>query len=298
MSDWRCTGLGWNEDEAALTWHSPRHGDRHSPLSRGRRLAFAAIGERTCVGVWRAGRHTACPTGAAITPSTMSDQCADCARLDRSFSIAADTHADDPRTFVVYLAYFGPELLKVGITAEQRGRARLLEQGAITFTRLGRGPLMAARRTEAVLGSVLGVKDRIPSADKRVALASLPSPEERADRLAGLHRRAVELPDWPEAVEPSPFQPVDHAADFGVETFRPAESVVTALAPEAVVRGEVAAVVGHDLYLASPGGRTLLDARLLSGWSLTVVPGQPETTAPSKPFAPPGQGPQTQTGLF
>ncbi|WP_146058778.1 DUF2797 domain-containing protein, partial [Streptomyces sp. FM008] len=68
-------------------------------------------------------------------------QCEGCARLDRARSVAADTMADDPRAYAVYLAWFGPGMVKVGITREDRGAARLLEQGAVAFAWLGRGPL-------------------------------------------------------------------------------------------------------------------------------------------------------------
>ncbi|MGW7008514.1 DUF2797 domain-containing protein [Streptomyces sp. NPDC054933] len=38
---------------------------------------------------------------------------------------------DDPRPFTVYLAHHGTAGVKVGITAVERGTARLLEQGAL-----------------------------------------------------------------------------------------------------------------------------------------------------------------------
>jgi hypothetical protein len=101
-------------------------------------------------------------------------RCEECARLERAHSVAADTIADDPRSYHVYLAWFGPGMVKVGITGVERGSARLLEQGAITFSWLGRGPLMAARRTEELLRAALRVPDRIPYAEKRAVRAALP----------------------------------------------------------------------------------------------------------------------------
>ncbi|MFD6726323.1 DUF2797 domain-containing protein, partial [Streptomyces sp. NPDC060131] len=107
----------------------------------------------------------------------------------------------DPRPYRVYLAWFGPGLVKVGITAYERGSARLLEQGAVCFSWLGCGPLMAARRTEELLRAALGVPDRIPYAHKRAVRAALPESEvERAAEIAGLHARAVALGGWPEAL--------------------------------------------------------------------------------------------------
>ncbi|MFH9251002.1 DUF2797 domain-containing protein [Streptomyces lydicus] len=113
-------------------------------LPAGKSLAFAARGERRCLGVRRAGRWIVCPYDAVLDGASARDQCARCAQLDRSRSVAADTMADDPRPYGVYLAYFGPGLLKVEITAAERGAARLVEQGAVAYAWLGRGPLMAA----------------------------------------------------------------------------------------------------------------------------------------------------------
>ncbi|WTL47156.1 DUF2797 domain-containing protein [Streptomyces sp. NBC_01497] len=187
--------------------------ERLSELVYGREVAFRAVGPRRCTGTGRGG----CPLAAEVPARSTGAQCSECARLDRLRSVAADTVADDPRPYRVYLAWFGPGMRKVGITAEARGSARLLEQGAVTFSWLGRGPLMAARRTEELLRAALGVPDRIPYADKRTARASLPPERERAAELAALHARAVALPRWPESLEPLVFEAVDHARVFGLE---------------------------------------------------------------------------------
>src|SRR5690606_41839281 len=114
------------------------------------------------------------------------------ARLDRAHSVAADTLADDPRPYRVYLAWFGPGMVKVGITAAARGPVRLLEQGAVCFSWLGTGPLMAARRTEELLRAALRVPDRIPYADKRAVRAVLPAGEGgRAAELAAVRGPAA-----------------------------------------------------------------------------------------------------------
>ncbi|MGO4750975.1 DUF2797 domain-containing protein, partial [Streptomyces sp. 2MCAF27] len=109
MTHWRCTGLRWGRSEPALAWHHPAHGDRASPLSPGRPMGFTTGSGRLCVGVRRGARHTPCPVGAEVSASAVSAQCPDCARLDRSYSVAADTRTDDPRPYDVYLAWFGPD---------------------------------------------------------------------------------------------------------------------------------------------------------------------------------------------
>ncbi|GAA2269220.1 hypothetical protein GCM10010145_50090 [Streptomyces ruber] len=187
--------------------------------------------------------------------------------------MAADTMTDDPRPYHVYLAWFGPGMVKVGITAVERGHARLLEQGAVCFSWLGRGPLMAARRTEEVLRAALRVPDRIPYAEKRAVRAALPAVGERGAELVELHGRAVALDGWPESLERLPCLPVDHGEVFGLGALRSVDGVVGELVAGGVVGGEVLAVAGPDVHLATGRGAVVLDTRLMTGWELTAVEG-------------------------
>ncbi|MYS18930.1 Protein of unknown function, partial [Streptomyces sp. DvalAA-14] len=209
---WRCTGIRWRDGAPVWAWRHPGRGERTSSLRVGGTLSFAVGAEaiRVCGGVWRAGRWTACPYAAALPAAARRDQCEACAALDRSSSVAADTRVDDPRRYAVYLAYFGPGLHKVGITATVRGSARLLEQAAVCFTFLGDGPLMTARRTEALLGAALGVRDRMPDRAKRAARRTLPGAEQRRAELRCLYEEVTALRDrLPESLRLRPFDAVD-----------------------------------------------------------------------------------------
>lgn len=272
-------------------------------LPAGKVLAFAAQGERRCLGVRRAARRIVCPYGAVIDGASAKDQCARCAQLDRSRSVAADTMADDPRPYGVYLAYFGPGLLKVGITAVERGPSRLVEQGAVAYAWLGRGPLMAARRAEALLGSALAVPDRFGKAPKRAARGALPPVSERAAELAQLHGAARRLPGWPETLQPVEFACTDHTELFGLDRIPGEVAELGGMTSGTEIVGEVLTGVGPDVYLrlagagsageaskagvaSSAGGASdaggvvaVMDARLLSGWVLGAAVGR-VTTAP------------------
>ncbi|WP_120722339.1 DUF2797 domain-containing protein [Streptomyces hundungensis] len=268
---WRCVGVRWGVEGPGLRWE----GGRVSPLGYGRDVAFRAVGVRSCVGA----RGNPCPVAAPVPGRGTQARCAECARLDRAHSVAADTYVDDPRTYRVYLAWFGSGMVKVGITAEERGSARLLEQGAVAFGWLGRGPLMAARRCEELLRAALAVPDRIPYAAKRAVRARLPGVAERAAEVAALHARAVALADWPESLQRLECQVVDHAREFGLDGLPAASAVVTELVDHGVVSGRLIAAAGPDLHLEVGGGRgvVVLDARLMSGWDLAAVrPGESE----------------------
>jgi len=285
---WRCTGLRWRDGGPVWGWRHPERGERVSPLRVGGELSFAVApaAVRTCGGVWRAGRWTACPYDAALPHDARRDQCARCAAMDRSFSVAADTMADDPRPYAVYLAYFAPGLHKVGITGVARGSARLLEQAAVCFTFLGEGPLMTARRTESVLGSALRIRDRVPDTAKRAARDSLPDAAERSAELRGLYEEVTALQDrLPDSLRLRPFAAVDHAALFGLTGSAPPTEEVAALTPGSSLAGTVRATVGHDLHLETPGAVLLLDTRLTAGWPLHRAAPDTPANAPTSPLA-------------
>ncbi|WP_329622252.1 DUF2797 domain-containing protein [Streptomyces sp. NBC_01255] len=262
--EWWCRGLGWRDGVPGLRWQ----GGRVSALTYGQGLAFRAVGVRRCPGA----RGNPCPLEAVVSGRATGGRCAECARLDRAHSVAADTLLDDPQPYRVYLAWFGPGMTKVGITAEARGEARLLEQGAVAFSWLGRGPLMAARRTEEVLRQALGVPDRIAYERKRAVRHVLPPAEERAREVQELHRRAREIGGWTETLEPLDFVARDHAEAFHLDGLPPLGGTVTELVDGGVVTGRLLAAAGPDLHLLDPGGRcVVLDTRLMGGWALRGV---------------------------
>ncbi|MFG2498250.1 DUF2797 domain-containing protein [Streptomyces sp. NPDC048441] len=287
--EWRSAGLSWTDAaRPVLVWE---RGDV-SPLVVGRQVGFRALGRRECVGA----RGNPCPVAAGVPGRGTQARCAECARLDRAHSVAADTIADDPRTYRVYLAWFGVGMVKVGITREERGSARLLEQGAVAFVWLGRGPLMAARRAEEVLRVALGVPDRISYARKRAVRAGLPGVDERRRELERMHGAALALPGWPESLERMYLEDHalgDHGEVFGVERLAGVGGfAVTELVDGGVVLGELVAVAGPDLCLDDGGRLIVLDSRLLRGWRLEGARGADRTTVPVR------EVPVVQGGLF
>lgn len=291
---WQCTGLRWPDEEGGpvLGWRNGRR-TRGTLLAYGTEVGFRAEGRRTCVGA----RGNACPVAAPVPERSTGARCAECGRLDRAHSVAADTIPDDPRTYRVYLAWFGAGMVKVGITAEERGAARLREQGAVVFSWLGRGPLMAARRAEEVLRAALGVPDRIAYARKRAVRAQLPGSGERAGEVAELYGRAVALDGrgWPEALERLPFEAVDHAALFGIDTAAGAAKAVTGLVDGGVVVGRLVAAAGPDLHLdAGADGGVVVDTRLMTGWALAAAGAGSGVSVPTVTTG----GGASQDGLF
>ncbi|WP_405561876.1 DUF2797 domain-containing protein [Streptomyces sp. NBC_01180] len=289
---WRSGGLRWGDEGPRLVWEGRA---RASPLVYGTDVGFRVevSGERTCVGA----RGHACPVRARVSGRGTQARCAECARLDRAHSVAADTIADDPRVYRVYLAWFGAGMVKVGITAEERGPARLREQGAVAFSWLGRGPLMAARRTEELLRTALGVPDRIPYADKRAVRARLPGRGERAAEVREVHAQAVALSGWPDSLERLECEVADHGEVFGLAGLGDPSGAVSELVAGGTVAGRLVAAAGPDLHLAGDDGAVIvLDTRLMAGWGLTSAEPGAGVTVPVR--AAPAEPEVEQPGLF
>jgi Protein of unknown function (DUF2797) len=163
---WRSTGLHWESGAPILTAAAVdadgRAGREHrSQLQIGKHLGWVLVGPRRCVGIWSGTERLSCPAATPI-PSGTDAQCSACASGDRGRALARDaTLGDDDRTYALYLAWFGSDLIKVGLTATDRGRDRLLEQGAITATLLGTGPYTPIRRAERTIAAAGLARERI-----------------------------------------------------------------------------------------------------------------------------------------
>lgn len=265
---WRFTGLVWRGREVSVAWLAPTGDVRTSDVGLGSRLALVAGPDRRCVGVWHDGRRIPCATRTPIDPAATSGQCTSCAAMARSRSVATDTQLDDPREFSVYLAHHG-YLVKVGITATQRGHARLLEQGALAATILSSGTLISARRCESLLSTVLGLPQQVRTARKRQARTEPGTAAGRETDLREISGRARTL-SWPAGQTRRTGEPFDLTTAYGLgpRGVAPSRAVAPLAAGHAVV-GDVVCRIGRDLYLGTPGGVVLVDTGLLQGWAFT-----------------------------
>lgn len=264
---WRPTGLGWTEAGAALEWLSPAGDVRASAVDPGARLSLAVGPDRRCVGLRWDGRRVPCTARALIDPGAKSGQCDSCAAIARTRSVATDTVLDDPREFCVYLAHHG-SVVKVGITATERGQVRLLEQGALSSMVLSAGTLLSARRCEALLTTALGVAQQVHTARKRGARLAPGMASARAAELVAVAEQAAGL-DWPPGQTRTATGPVDHTPAYGLpDGGIAADQEIDPLHTGATINGEVVCRIGRDLYLSTPGGIVLLDTGLLQGWAL------------------------------
>lgn len=91
----------------------------------------------------------------------------------------------------VYLAYFAPEVIKVGISQEERGIRRLLEQGARLALKLETfSSALIARQYEAKIASLDGIVETMPIHKK---LELIKQPFDRADGEEKLWQKLLEI---------------------------------------------------------------------------------------------------------
>lgn len=277
----RVTGLIWSHGTAHLEWSTAES----SPLPLGTEVAFTFGADRRCIGFWRTGRRLQCTIDVVLPPEG-SAQCPDCHTMERSNSIATDTRLDDPRRFSVYLAHHG-SVIKVGITAAERGEARLIEQGALSSTIISTGSLVGARRVEGLLNSALQVPDRVSAVRKRAARANPGSFVDRRSSLLAVAARAAELP-WPEGQDRREPTVTDHLATYGLpaDGLR-AAAIMLPPTPGTVIGGRLLCAVATDLYFETQAGLVLVDTKLLAGWPLLDAPPGSAFTAPVEPVKQP-----------
>ncbi|WP_063830633.1 DUF2797 domain-containing protein [Kitasatospora phosalacinea] len=271
---WTATGLRWHDGAPRLTaTDGSRRHDR--PLGDGTPVAWRITGPRCCTGAHTERGHRPCPHRATVPPEGTVSQCPGCQNADRGLQLARDRILDDGREYRLYLAWFAPGLLKVGLTATERGTARLLEQAALTWTFVAHGPLPAVRRAELALAHAKLARERIPAAAKYPAWWGLPAPAERHDALTAARTRAHRLLAEHEQLTLLPDHPVtDQVELYGLTDGAPDHyQQVKALADGARLAGRLRRPIGGHLFLDRPDGPPLLlDTRLLTGWTLHADP--------------------------
>ncbi|MGH3250950.1 MAG: DUF2797 domain-containing protein [Trebonia sp.] len=239
----------------------------------GERVGWLLARPRTCTGVWTGTTRRPCPSAAAVKADTADAQCAACARADKGRQIARDAAPDDGREYLLYLAWFGPGLVKVGLTAAGRGRDRLLEQGAISFAVLAAGPYGPVRHAEKTVSSAGLAAERVTAKAKAAAWLGLPPPRERAQALAAVRDKVADTICWPAGIQPRPGAVVDQVRDFGLSTPLPGDwREVTAISDGAVLAGTIRAVIGRRALLDTADGPLLCDMRRAAGWTIRPVP--------------------------
>ena len=106
-------------------------------------------------------------------------------------SVSAQQEKINQNPHFVYLAYFAPGVIKVGISQEERGIRRLLEQGARLALKLETfSSALIARQYEAKIAGLDGIVETMPIHKK---LELIKQPFDRADGEKKLQQKLLEI---------------------------------------------------------------------------------------------------------
>jgi hypothetical protein len=173
--------VGFNaEDFPVLTLQKDGAIANLAPLNQEISLIFDTS-SRYCIG-WgdiSTGERFVCPDSAVI--SEKYEQCPACQKRTgfnpafyHATSVSKQQEARNQEPHFLYLAYFGPSIIKVGISHAKRGNARLLEQGARAALILETFPTaMLARQYEAQIANLENIAETIQLRKKQQLLSTI-----------------------------------------------------------------------------------------------------------------------------
>lgn len=159
-------------EQGVLSWSEAEEPPKFTSLSPGDKVSWTIVGPRMCIGSRNeAGRLVLCPEHIVSRPGQV--RCGSCAAADSMDPCIRCTGricnaSEERRTrceetdYVVYLAVFNDQTLKVGVSTTKRVRTRWVEQGAdfaavLAEIRGGR----AARRLEDLIGRRRGATKQV-----------------------------------------------------------------------------------------------------------------------------------------
>lgn len=140
-------GFGYDKEGPHLVFNDIDEAKRYYFPVLGQTFTLKLFRQRFCTGPFdlETFETRCCPHKTELFEDSKDTQCPACMEetgFNPSFyysaTISAQQHAYNQTPHFVYMAYFAPGFLKVGISAEARGIERLLEQGARAAAVIGR----------------------------------------------------------------------------------------------------------------------------------------------------------------
>lgn len=168
------------ENRPFLEWQVDGKIERGDVVGQELSLAFD-VSTKYCTGWLDFDNHCSqiCPDGATVDEKY--ENCLKCRNrtgFNPAFyyadSVSAQQQKINQTPHFLYLAYFSPEVIKVGISQEARGIRRLLEQGARVALKLETfASALIARQYEAKIASLSGIMETV-AASKKLGLIKQP----------------------------------------------------------------------------------------------------------------------------
>jgi hypothetical protein len=284
------TGIEWHYDEQRWKCTLQGYSDTiyQLELKPQQRIEWQIQPDRACIGsiTYRKSSPThpfaviwkPCPDNASVIQGKRCLACAQATELHPCIICNGSICRADPKrqrtcttqTSYVYLASFGPKLLKVGVAHHSRIPKRWIEQGANVATRLLETNGKEARRYETLIHDTFNVRSQIPTRYKFDALWKPMTPKEPAaisTLVNEVRKQAPNLPFYQDTIH-------DLTASYGLPLFAHRPLILT-ITPHHLVTGNILGIKGSILVLQVQGIAHILNLRQLIGRSIIISEGGP-----------------------
>ena len=191
-------------------------------------------------------------------------------------SVSAQQEKINQNPHFVYLAYFAPGVIKVGISQEERGIRRLLEQGARLALKLETfSSALIARQYEAKIARLDGIVETMPIHKK---LELIKQPFDRADGEKKLQQKLLEIEQKIGVSFPRSELILceDYFHTTGVDLTR-----VVLMKDQSQLAGRVRSIIGPILIADYDGQLLAYNVKKFIGYQARVVDGNIELALPS-----------------
>ena len=195
-------------------------------------------------------------------------------------SVSAQQEKINQNPHFVYLAYFAPGVIKVGISQEERGIRRLLEQGARLALKLETfSSALIARQYEAKIARLDGIVETMPIHKK---LELMKQPFERATGEEKLQQKLLEIEQkigvsFPKS-ELIPCEDYFHTT--GVDLTR-----VVLMKDQNQLAGRVRSIIGPILITDYDGQLLAYNVKKFIGYQAQTIDGAIDIEIPSTQLA-------------
>ena len=191
-------------------------------------------------------------------------------------SVSAQQEKINQNPHFVYLAYFAPGVIKVGISQEERGIRRLLEQGARLALKLETfSSALIARQYEAKIARLDGIVETMPIHKK---LELIKQPFDRADGEKKLQQKLLEIEQKIGVSFPRSELILceDYFHTTGVDLTR-----VVLMKDQSQLAGRVRSIIGPILIADYDGQLLAYNVKKFIGYQAQVVDGAIDIELPS-----------------
>lgn len=271
------------ENRPFLEWQVDGKTERDDVLGQELSLAFD-FSAKYCTGWVDFENHCSqiCPDSATVDGKYENClKCRDRTGFNPAFynadSVSAQQEKINQNPHFVYLAYFAPGVIKVGISQEKRGIRRLLEQGARLALKLETfSSALIARQYEAKIARLDGIVETMPIHKK---LELIKQPFDRADGEKKLQQKLLEIEQKIGVSFPRSELILceDYFHTAGVDLTR-----VVLMKDQNQLAGRVRSVIGPILIVDYDGQLLAYNVKKFIGYQAQTITGDIELELPSE----------------